>query len=122
MVSSHRSSYEWSWFGIVAPWSLVLHVFGYGPSAFLGACTLALLEIDVVRGFVCASTLRVRRGRGCVPDSSDAEQITAPVIEAAREIDHLHLRQGPGQIVGSTGTIEQRSDSSFEAVLLERVQ
>ena len=70
---------------------------------FLVACALTLAEIDAVRGFARASALCVRRGRRRVPDSPDAEQIAAPVIEAAREFDHLHLRQGPGQIVGSAG-------------------
>ena len=52
----------------------------------------------------------------------DLKQIAASFVETAGEIDALQLGKGPGQLFGVTRSINQRSDASFEPLMLEGVQ
>ena len=61
-------------------------------------------------------------GYGGVLHVPDSKQIAASVVETAAEIDDLQLGKGPGQLFVVTRSIKQRSDASFESVLLEGVQ
>ena len=55
-------------------------------------------------------------GGGC-----SEREFAASVVETAGEIDALQLGEGPGQLFGVTRSVEQRSDTSVEPLLLEGV-
>ena len=57
-----------------------------------------------------------------VLDAPDSKQIAASIVETAGEIDALYLGKGPGQLVENAGSMQQRSDVSFEPVMPEGVQ